>query len=275
MTRTRIALVAAGLLAGAATVALARPHGGHDGPRGWEHFAEKHDTDGDGAVTREELAATAAGDRFARLDENADGRVTEDEFRAAIAGRVFGHLAMRADEDRDGELTLAEWNAFLAELDEDGDGSLEMRHRRRGPAGADEEGEKRPFPGDFPGDTDGDGAFEIAEAQALFGRFDENRDGVLAGEELPTRSERHGRFGHGMHGRGGHAEHRMRLDTDGDGSVSRAEWDAHVAKREGEREDREERRGERFERLDANGDGELSREELEAGRLRGPRGRRG
>ena len=272
MTRIRIALAAAGLLAGAATVAVARPHGAHDGPLGWEHFAEKHDTDRDGAVTREELAATAAGDRFARLDENADGRVTEDEFRAAIAGRVLGHLAMRADEDRNGELTQGEWSAFLAELDEDGDGSLEMRHRRRGPAGTEDEGEAKRA---FPGDTDGDGAFETAEAQALFTRFDENRDGVLTEEELPARTERHGRFGHGMHGRGGHAEHLMRLDSDGDGSVSRAEWDAHVAKRQGEREEREERRSELFDRLDANGDGELSREELEAGRPRGPRGRRG
>jgi Ca2+-binding EF-hand superfamily protein len=269
MTRIRIALVAAGLLAGAATVAAARPHGGHDGPRGWDHFAEKHDTNGDGAVAREELSATAADDRFARLDENADGRVTEDEFRAAIAGRVLGHLAMRADEDRNGELTQAVWRAFLAALDEDGDGSLEMRHRRRGPAG---EGEAERA---FPGDTDGDGAFELAEAQALFGRFDENRDGVLTEEELPTRGERHDRFGHGMHGRGGHAEHMMRLDSDGDDSVSRAEWDAHVAKRQGEREGREERRSEMFDRLDADGDGELSREELEAGRPRGPRGRRG
>lgn len=273
MTRIRIALVAAGLLAGAATVALARPHGGHDGPRGWEHFAEKHDTNGDGAVSREELAATAAGDRFTRLDENADGRVTEDEFRAAIDGRVLGHLAMRADEDRDGELTQSEWSAFLAELDEDGDGTLEMRHqRRRGPGDAEAEGEAKRA---FPGDADGDGAFELAEAQALFTRFDENRDGVLTADELPHHPERHGRFGHGMHRRGGHTEHILRLDADGDGSVSRAEWDAHVAKRQGEHEDREERRAERFERLDANGDGELSREELEAGRRRGPRGRRG
>ena len=270
MTRIRITLVAAGLLAGAATVAVARPHGGHDGPRGWDRFAEKHDTDGDGAVTREELAA--GNERFARLDENGDGRVTEDEFGAAIAGRVLGHLAMRADEDRDGELTQAEWGAFLAKLDEDGDGSLEMRHHRRGRAGA--EGEDEPKRA-FPGDTDGDGAFELAEAQALFGRFDENRDGVLTEGELPVRSERHGRFGHGMHGRGGHAEHLLRLDTDGDGSVSRAEWDAHAAKRQGEREDREERRAELFDRLDANGDGELSRQELEAPRPRGPRGRRG
>src|SRR5688500_13585967 len=172
MTRIRIALVTAGLLAGAATVAVARPHGGHDGPRGWDHFAEKHDTNGDGAVTREELAA--GNERFARLDENADGRVTEDEFRAALAGRVLGHLATRADEDRNGELTQAEWSAFLAELAEDGDGSLEMRHRRRGPAGGGDEGEAKRA---FPGDTDGDGAFETAEAQALFIRFDENRDG--------------------------------------------------------------------------------------------------
>ena len=38
MTPTRIALAAALLLGGAATVAVARPHGGHEGPFGWDRF---------------------------------------------------------------------------------------------------------------------------------------------------------------------------------------------------------------------------------------------
>jgi Ca2+-binding EF-hand superfamily protein len=264
MTPTRIALVAAGLLAGAATVAVARPHGGHhgtpEGPFGWDRFTEKHDTNGDGAVTREELATTS--ERFARLDEDGDGRVTEAEFRGAIAGRVLGHMAMRADEDRDGELTAAEWDAFLEKLDEDGDGTLDLRHRRE-PA----EGEARR---DFAGDTDGDGAFETAEAQALFTRFDANGDGKLTEEELPAPPMRHGRFGRGP--RGGHGDHAaflMRLDENGDGCVSRAEWDEGFAARRG---GSAERHAEMFGRLDANEDGALTREEIEAFRPRGPRG---
>ena len=272
MTRLRIALAAAALLAGAATVAVARPHGPHGGPHegpfGWDRFAEKHDANEDDVVTRDELATSMASERFDRLDENGDGSVTEDEFRGALAGRVLGHLAFRADADRNGELTQAEWSAFLAEQDEDGDGALDFRHyRRRGPEGAEGEADA---PRDFPGDADGDGSFEVAEAQALFARFDDDGNGVVTEEELPIthrRGDSHGR--HGL--RGGHAGFLLRLDTDGDGSVSRAEWDSHVEQRQ---DDRAERHAERFERLDTNGDGSLSRQELEVARPRGPHGRR-
>jgi Ca2+-binding EF-hand superfamily protein len=270
MTPTRIALAAALLLGGAATVAVARPHGGHEGPFGWDRFVENHDKDGDGAVSREELASTAADERFARLDADGDGRVTEEEFRGALAGRVLGHMAFRADADRDGALTRAEWSAFLAELDEDGDGTLELRHHRhRGPAAEGDETQRV-----FPGDADGDGAFETDEAEALFARFDANGDGVVSEEELPSGPGpgRHGRFHHGPRGRHGDpAAFLGRLDTDGDGSVSRAEWDAHV---EGRGEARAERHGEMFERLDADSDGALSREEIESFHPRGHRGRR-
>ena len=40
---------------------------------------EQTDTDGDGAVTREEAQAAA----FNRVDENSDGYLTEEEFRKA------------------------------------------------------------------------------------------------------------------------------------------------------------------------------------------------
>jgi Ca2+-binding EF-hand superfamily protein len=264
MTRNRIALVAAALLAGAATVAVARPHGGPGGPHGrlsWDGFLDKHDTDGDGAVTREELAATS--ERFARLDTDGDGRITESELEGAIAGRMFAHLARWADEDRDGALTSAEWSAFLADRDADGDGTLDFH--RRAPAGV----ERRPGPLD----GDGDGALSTNEAQALFARFDADGDGQVSAQELPAVLERHGRFGHGprgMHGLRGALEH---LDEDGDGSVSRAEWDAAATRRHGADREHAERHAEMFERIDGNGDGVLSAEELDGFHSRGPRPR--
>jgi hypothetical protein len=72
---------------------------------------------------------------------------------------------------------------------------------------------------------------------------------------------------HGQRGeRGGH--HFKRMDTDGDGSISRAEFDAAGMKMT-------ERRSKFFEMADTNKDGKLSREEMKAFRdnhRRGPPG---
>lgn len=104
-------------------------------------------------------------------------------------------------------------------------------------------------------DTNGDGMLSRAEAQALprlaerFEAIDANRDGQLAREEL--RAAR----GHAM--RAGFIK---RLDTDGDGRVSKAEALAGAE--------------ERFNRADANKDGYLSADELPRhgkGRGHGPR----
>ena len=98
-------------------------------------------------------------------------------------------------------------------------------------------------------DTNGDGMISRQEAAALpriaknFDAIDANRDGQVTGEELRAfhKSQR--------------AEHWKRLDTDGDGRVSKAEAQANAP-----------RLFEHFNQLDANGDGFLTPEEMKAAR---------
>ena len=142
-------------------------------------------------------------------------------------------------------------------------------------------------------DANGDGAIDRSEAARhprLAGKFDEldkNKDGKLAKEEMPRRHGRgFGKNGHGPHGM------MMKLDTDRDGRISRAESAAGQAK-SAERFDRmdvnkdgyidqadrqaraEQRRAEWFAKADTNKDGKLSPAELEAARKDGHREHRG
>ena len=143
-------------------------------------------------------------------------------------------------------------------------------------------------------DANGDGAIDRGEAAQhprLAGKFDEldkNKDGKLAKEEMPRR---HGR-GFGKNGHGPH-DMMMKLDTDKDGRISRAEAAAGQAK-SAERFDRmdvnkdgyidqadrqaraKQRRDEWFARADTDKDGKLSPAELEAARAtRGQHGEHG
>ena len=99
-------------------------------------------------------------------------------------------------------------------------------------------------------DTNADGLISRAEAAALpriaerFDEIDANRDGQVSFEELRA-SRKHG---HG-HGRGGHLK---RMDTDGDGKLSRNEALAAAAAR--------------FDAADANKDGFVTPEEMKAAR---------
>lgn len=86
-------------------------------------FAAGADRDGDGKITRAELAAVHAS-LFDELDANKDGFVTQDE--------ADPHFMDLADQDRDGAVTKAENEVYaseaaerdLAHCDEDGDDAL-------------------------------------------------------------------------------------------------------------------------------------------------------
>lgn len=192
---------------------------------GWTQFAQHHDVNGDGTVTRDELLQTS--DVFQRLDRDGDGVVTEADFTAIRQDRLAAHLFRWADQDRDGRVTRAEWNAFT------------QKHAAAAPAGVD--------------------------LQALFTTYDKDGDGVVALADLgePGFGPME-RMGHsGRMGRGGHGAFGERLfarfDTDGDGRVSLDEWQAgHQALPVCDPQ----RAEERFKLLDTNGDGFLTPDEL-------------
>lgn len=84
------------------------------------------------------------------------------------------------------------------------------------------------------GDTDGNGVLTRAEAQAsaaeMFTKMDANKDGKLdAADRAAKRAEMQ-------------AKMFANLDADGNGSISKAEWDKHSADRVAKRADRGEKR---------------------------------
>jgi hypothetical protein len=84
----------------------------------WSWLAEHYDTNHDGTITREEWTGDPS--LFDRLDRNGDGVLKADDFDwsdnspyarlMATAGQVLARL----DQDSNGRISQAEWEAFFA-----------------------------------------------------------------------------------------------------------------------------------------------------------------
>ena len=176
------------------------------------------------------------------------------------------HKFNRADTDKDGKITRAEFdaarNARFAGIDANGDGTLEISELRAW---------VRAWPSRFrdarfkalDGDSDGKVGVEeyVAQRKAMFARIDANNDGTVDKAEFNAafekfRSRKQGRrmYRRDMdrkHARGGPKApgYRLerRLDLNGDGKVTRAEFDAVGQMM--------------FLRLDRDSDGAITRQE--------------
>jgi len=168
MKKLIVAAALAGTLLGGVALAQngATPASPADGkgPAGW--LIKKGDTNGDGAVSRDEFLAKAA-ERFAKMDTNNDGKITADEVQAAMQARRAGHMGhwghrrgpggpggpegagmmpppggpggpgfdplARLDADNDGKITRAEFGApadkHFAMLDTNKDGVIDQAER--------------------------------------------------------------------------------------------------------------------------------------------------
>ena len=85
----KLMVLSAGVLALSMSPALADGHGNHDGERASK--AMKHDTNGDGVISKGEFmdhAQKRAEERFEKMDADGDGSITRGE---AKAGRKAMH----------------------------------------------------------------------------------------------------------------------------------------------------------------------------------------
>ncbi|MCG8456759.1 MAG: EF-hand domain-containing protein [Holophagales bacterium] len=245
----------------------------------WQHFSQRHDSDSDGVVSREEFQAAEnrhADHRFDRLDSDGDGQLTETDFESfrgrgphhRFHGRFpggMGHVLFGMDADRSGDVSFQEWQDFLVALDPDGDGTVSREELETYTASRAEE-LRLPRNRERAGsaldpyemltrrvDQDDDGVLETSDLEAAYNQLDTDGDGALASSELPH--FRH-RAGHRAGFRGGPRHGGMMLrkaDSDQNEELSREEWEAFLAE------------------LDADSDGEISAAELATAFEREPR----
>lgn len=186
----------------------------------------------------------------------------------AVAAPASAHRGLRlfdrADANKDGSVTRAEFDAArdarFAGIDANKDGALEVSELRAW---------RRSWPARFRDarfkalDSDADGKLGpeeyVARRKAIFARIDADKDGAVDKAEFDAAFEKVRErmlARYGAHG-GKHRHHRKmrqrrkmegRLDLNGDGKVTRAEYDA-IGKL-------------MFLRLDSDGDGAVSRKEV-------------
>lgn len=293
--KTRIAIVAGGLIAIGAAAAVSHTGGGHgrwmdgggDKSEGGHHGRMHGGMSGwFGRPLTKDAFDTRMRERFARLDRNSDGVIEAAEVEAATAARMkdgkggkHGHmldrLARQFDDDRDGRITRDEYLAGIkrhfSELDLDRDGRITdadlppMMRGRMALAGSEVQVE-----GGKGKRHDRMGRF------ALLAGADANKDGVVTWEEASAAALK--RFD--QHDRNGD-----NVVEAGDVEALRAEMAAYRAQRilhhhgvgaDGKltREQFMAKASARFARLDRDNDGVISRAEM-PGRGKGRHGTEG
>ncbi|WP_189988514.1 EF-hand domain-containing protein [Thalassobaculum fulvum] len=148
MTRSKLTLATALVLAAAAGTTAALAHG-PDGMKpggmmmpGGDHRArmeqrfQEMDADKDGKVTAAEMQAARAA-RFAAIDANGDGKLSVEEMddaRKAQRLERLQRMVVWLDADGDGMLSAAEYDPrkgrMMARMDDNGDGAVSMEEMR-------------------------------------------------------------------------------------------------------------------------------------------------
>jgi hypothetical protein len=119
ITGTILAAAVLALCVGTPAIAQQRPHhpAGAQGRQwqpgqNWDFFLAGFDTNKDGKVSKDEFMAKKP--LFDKLDTNKDGFVTKEEVDALPAAQkhpgITGFIA-KFDTDKDGKVSMAEWNA--------------------------------------------------------------------------------------------------------------------------------------------------------------------
>lgn len=206
MTTRRITFLFTLLAVSSTTLLAAQPPEALRGALDWQTFSERHDVDGNGVVTSEELASTAP--MISRLDADGNGEISEADFEARRTEMARAMMIHMADADRDGQVGSQEWIALQQALDADGDGAfgiedladLRPEKARRGHPGKSDEGSegrsqdrRAEFHEDLADalDLDGDDQLTSNDLDLLFLELDEDGDGRVEARR-PHRTHRRG-----------------------------------------------------------------------------------
>jgi Ca2+-binding EF-hand superfamily protein len=175
------------------------------------------DRNKDGKITRDEFQGPE--EFFNRLDANGDGALSEEEFQAARqrfqgqgGPRLGESLVTLLDANRDGKVSRDEFAKIVevfTTLDRDADGSLTGDELARLPSAASAPASRGETPA---ARTDAGSSINV---NALFERYDTNKDGKLSEEEMKLSARLF-----------------QMLDANRDGLVTREEVEKFVKDRE-------------------------------------------
>lgn len=146
----------------------------------WKHLRARYDKDKDGKITP--LEYPRGKQRFTNFDRDRDGNLTAKDFPEGKHFNGFSPgMLRRADRDRDGVVTKAEWKGMVGMLDADGNGKITSKEfgRIAGPAMA-EKWDLMLL--SFDQDLDGD--FDLEDCAAMFNDCDLDSDGRIVDKEL-------------------------------------------------------------------------------------------
>jgi Ca2+-binding EF-hand superfamily protein len=272
-----------------------RRGGGQRPERGRQMFERLRnaDTDKDGKISAEEAKAAELPERMVQaLDSNGDGDITRNELASRGGGRDgeetrgqkpggqesrpdIGEALIEADKDRNGFVSREEFASAITRapgdlfdrLDTNDDGKLSRDEIALASRAPEFLRRIQTLVDSFDSiDKDKNGALDIAELQAADAgfpkdagqRIDADGDTSISREELQrvvdgARREMHGPGREGHEDRGPMMGRRMaEADTNGDDKISRKEFETAMP----------DAPKDIFDRIDANGDGEIAKDEL-------------
>lgn len=183
-------LIAAIALGVPATSAMAKGGPGFGGAAGLEF--QHFDQNGDGSLTPEEMRDIGKA-RFALMDGNGDGELSADELQAASEARRearFDRMIERLDSDGNGTVSAAEMEAGHAKMREGGKKTRDHARGDKGDHAGKRDGKRDGKPGGKRGGEERRETRGEARFDRMFALIDSDGNGTVSQAEFDSAKER-------------------------------------------------------------------------------------